>query len=102
MDNSLLINTINKQNHILANTPNTTDHIFISDLNGILSGKDSSNCQCSVCTSGQVPPYNPDVSGPLKWVTENPGRQILTGSFHFRLVQARISFFGNFLQKTEM
>ena len=27
---------------------------------------------------------------------------ILTGSFHFRLVQARISFFGNFLQKTEM
>ena len=78
----LLINTINKQNHILANTPNTTDHIFISDLNGVLSGKDSSNCQCSVCTSGQVPPYNPDVSGPLKWVTENPGRQILTGSFH--------------------
>ena len=27
---------------------------------------------------------------------------ILTESFHFRLVQAKISFFGNFLQKTEM
>ena len=83
-----IINAINSQNQKSASSSNNNndskpEHIFITDIQGALSGRNRSNCICSVCKQGNSPPTTSDpVCGPLRWVTENPGRQILTGSFH--------------------
>lgn len=59
------------------------NHIFVSGLQGVLSGVSST---CQLCKISPVASYsNTDdgfVRGPLNWLTENPGRQLLTGSFH--------------------
>ena len=76
---------INKKNVFLAaNSGDTPYHTFISDLHGVLSGRNSNNCICSLCKGGNAPSISTkdETCGKLSWVTENPGRQILTGSFH--------------------
>ncbi|EAL62878.2 ankyrin repeat-containing protein [Dictyostelium discoideum AX4] len=40
---------------------------------------------CKKCKQGHTPENSDSqdvVTGPIKWITENPGQQILTGSFH--------------------
>ncbi|KAN0038975.1 hypothetical protein ACTA71_001169 [Dictyostelium dimigraforme] len=40
---------------------------------------------CKKCQNGETPENSDSqdvVTGPIKWITENPGQQILTGSFH--------------------
>lgn len=56
-------------------------HIFVSGIDGVLEGKSP---WCKICQTGGKHPEGDGqyVSGPLKWLTENPGRQLLTGSFH--------------------
>lgn len=55
-------------------------HLFVSGIEGVLEGKSP---WCKICQSGgQHPPNLSGVTGPLKWLIENPGRQLLTGSFH--------------------
>jgi len=82
-----IIKTINRQDAAQffgrKNRGQTHKHIFISGLQGVLTGQSNENCWCAQCKSGQ-PPSGDDqfVKGPLNWVTENPTRQILTGSFH--------------------
>ncbi|KAH3745603.1 ankyrin repeat protein [Pelomyxa schiedti] len=56
-------------------------HIFTSGIDGILSGK---SCWCKWCTENWSGPINgaTHVLGPISWLMENPGTQLLTGSFH--------------------
>ena len=60
------------------------NHIFITDLSGAFEGRNEFNCYCHVCQvlKRHDTIKSDPVSGPLKWITDNPGRQILTGSFH--------------------
>jgi hypothetical protein len=63
-------------------------HIFVSGIDGVLEGK---SFWCKKCKDqigrGRAENENASddyVSGPLKWLQDNPGRQLLTGtSFYF-------------------
>eukprot|EP01094_Clydonella_sp_ATCC50884_P018403 TRINITY_DN33_c0_g1_i1.p1 TRINITY_DN33_c0_g1~~TRINITY_DN33_c0_g1_i1.p1 ORF type:complete len:1290 (-),score=370.68 TRINITY_DN33_c0_g1_i1:92-3961(-) len=56
-------------------------HVFVSGVEGVLSGK---SCWCSECKSGATRSIGGDevVSGQIQWTRTDPGRQLLTGSFH--------------------
>eukprot|EP00339_Tiarina_fusa_P029651 CAMPEP_0117004946 /NCGR_PEP_ID=MMETSP0472-20121206/5747_1 /TAXON_ID=693140 ORGANISM="Tiarina fusus, Strain LIS" /NCGR_SAMPLE_ID=MMETSP0472 /ASSEMBLY_ACC=CAM_ASM_000603 /LENGTH=1154 /DNA_ID=CAMNT_0004706065 /DNA_START=652 /DNA_END=4116 /DNA_ORIENTATION=- len=81
-----ILNSISNQNKktafVAGASSGIPSHTFVSDLQGILQGRRNENCLCSLCKGGNPPRSSDDTSSPLKWLTENPGRQILTGSFH--------------------
>lgn len=52
-------------------------HIVVMGIDHIFNGKSS---WCSLCKDGLQ--SQSGVSGDLNWLQENPGRQLLTGSFH--------------------
>ncbi|EFA81102.1 hypothetical protein PPL_05938 [Heterostelium album PN500] len=59
-------------------------HIAVTGFETAMQGKAS---WCKKCMAGDLPTGGgPDggeyVHGPITWVTQNPGRQLLTGSFH--------------------
>ena len=80
------ISNQNKKNYYFAtsNPSSKQNHCFITNLDGALLGRKSHNCLCSLCVSGASPPISSsdETCGILQWITQNPGRQILTGSFH--------------------
>jgi len=56
-------------------------HIVISGLDSVLNGRSSwcHNCQAGSTATDEDGKF---VVGPISWITENPGSQLLTGSFH--------------------
>lgn len=52
-------------------------HVFVAGVREVLSG---TSCWCSECKRGSTP--TDGVSGQIQWTTDDPGRQLLTGSFH--------------------
>eukprot|EP00029_Vermamoeba_vermiformis_P008738 TRINITY_DN4171_c0_g1_i1.p1 TRINITY_DN4171_c0_g1~~TRINITY_DN4171_c0_g1_i1.p1 ORF type:complete len:2196 (-),score=786.80 TRINITY_DN4171_c0_g1_i1:32-6574(-) len=64
-------------------------HILFSGIEGVIAGRaawdkfNNEQQQQTGATTEQKNEYiDAHVEGPLKWLTENPGRQLLTGSFH--------------------
>eukprot|EP00026_Physarum_polycephalum_P000150 Phypoly_transcript_00150.p1 GENE.Phypoly_transcript_00150~~Phypoly_transcript_00150.p1 ORF type:complete len:1663 (-),score=347.22 Phypoly_transcript_00150:165-5153(-) len=84
-----ILNVLNYQDkaQFFANKNNIRHkHIFVSGIEGVLEGK---SFWCKKCKDqigrGKAENENAGddyVSGPLKWLQDNPGRQLLTGSFH--------------------
>lgn len=62
-------------------------HILFSGIEGVIAGRAAwdkfNEQQPTGATEQQKNEYiDAHVEGPLKWLSENPGRQLLTGSFH--------------------
>jgi ankyrin repeat protein len=84
-----ILNVLNYQDkaQFFANKNNIRHkHIFVSGIEGVLEGK---SFWCKRCKDqiGRGRPQEENagddyVAGPLKWLQDNPGRQLLTGSFH--------------------
>jgi hypothetical protein len=51
----------------------------VAGIDGVLDGK---SVWCHLCRRDKSAGKPGSVTGPLTWLTENPGRQLLTGSFH--------------------
>eukprot|EP01132_Coremiostelium_polycephalum_P005506 gene5506-6860_t len=78
-DKSQFFASAKKMNQLLVHR-----HIFVVGLEESINGVAS---WCKKCKSGEKPGGKDDkqqdcVTGPIEWVTQNPGRQLLTGSFH--------------------
>jgi hypothetical protein len=55
-------------------------HTFVSGIDNVISGK---SLWCRLCQQAGAPKSSASFAhGPIAWVTDDPGRQILTGSFH--------------------
>eukprot|EP00004_Rigifila_ramosa_P006668 TRINITY_DN1758_c0_g1_i12.p1 TRINITY_DN1758_c0_g1~~TRINITY_DN1758_c0_g1_i12.p1 ORF type:complete len:903 (+),score=178.72 TRINITY_DN1758_c0_g1_i12:636-3344(+) len=55
-------------------------HTFVEGIESVIRGQSS---WCRLCQAGDIgQSEGVSVSGPLLWLTDNPGRQLLTGSFH--------------------
>jgi hypothetical protein len=56
-------------------------HLLFVGINNILEGKSNWDKYSETMTPTSDP-NAAGIAGPLAWITENPGRQLLTGSFH--------------------
>lgn len=56
-------------------------HTFVSGIENVISGK---SLWCRLCQQAGAPKNSAAsfAHGPIAWLAENPGRQLLTGSFH--------------------
>lgn len=59
-----------------------SEHLFVGDLKSVLTGRNG-KCRYCRCDLDRLPPRRAEDkwhSGPLEWITINPGRQYMSGS----------------------